>query len=301
VAEAALDPKTANARYHDAAAPTYDQKWAIAFDEPALRYVRERFERILPGRRFGTALEVGAGTGFLVLNLWRAGYVSEVHASDISEGMLGVLRTNADRLGCRVEARVADAERLPYGDREFDLVLGHAVLHHLPDPRAAVAEWHRVLRPGGALFVAGEPTRWGDRLAGIPKAAARASWRTAARLPGLGGIRRPSLEPVTDHDHALRDLEFDVDLHTFDPAQVARWAAEAGFVSVRVETEELLASLLGWAVRTVEAEARPGLLGRRWARGAYLGWRALSAVDGLLYLVLPRRLFYNLLLSGERP
>jgi ubiquinone/menaquinone biosynthesis C-methylase UbiE len=301
VAEAALDPKTANARYHDAAAATYDEKWAIAFDEPALRYVRERIERMLPGRRFGKALEVGAGTGFLVLNLWRGGYVSEAHATDISEGMLGVLRTNSARLGCPVVAGIADAEHLPHGDQEFDLVLCHAVLHHLPDPPAALAEWNRVLRPRGALFVAGEPTLWGDRLAGISKAAARTSWRTAARLPGLQGIRRPSLEPVTDDDRAVRDLEFDVDMHTFDPAQVARWAEEAGFVSVRVETEELLASLLGWAVRTIEAEARPGLLGGRWARGAYLGWRTLSAFDRLLYPFLPRRLFYNLLLAGERP
>jgi ubiquinone/menaquinone biosynthesis C-methylase UbiE len=301
VAEAALDPKTANARYHDAAAATYDQKWAIAFDEPALRYVRERLERMLPGRRFGAALEIGAGTGFLVLNLWRAGYLDEPHATDISEGMLGMLRTNADRLGCPVETRVADAERLPYGDEEFDLVLGHAVLHHLPEPGAALAEWHRVLRPGGALFVAGEPTQWGDRLAGISKAAARTSWRMVGRLPGLGGIRRPLSEPATGDDHVLRDLEFDVDLHTFDPGQVSRWAEEAGFVSVRVETEELLASLLGWGVRTVEAEARPGLLGRRWARGAYLGWRSLSAVDRALYTLLPKGLFYNLLLSGERP
>lgn len=301
MAEAALDPKVANARYHDAAAATYDQKWAIAFDEPALRYVRDRVERMLPGRRFGAAVEVGAGTGFLVLNLWRGGYVAKAHAADISEGMLGVLRTNAERLGCPVETRVADAEHLPYADREFDLVLGHAVLHHLPDPRSALAEWYRVLRPGGALFVAGEPTRWGDRLAGISKAAARTSWRTAGRLPGLRGIRRPSPEPATDDDQVLRDLEFDVDLHTFDPGQVSRWAEQAGFVSVRVETEELLASLLGWAVRTVEAEARPGLLGRRWARGAYFGWRSLSTVDRLLYPLLPRRLFYNLLLSGERP
>jgi ubiquinone/menaquinone biosynthesis C-methylase UbiE len=301
VVEAARDPKTANARYHDAAAATYDRKWAIAFDEHALRYVRERFERMVPPQDPGKALEVGAGTGFLLLNLWRGGYVAEPHATDISQGMLGVLRTNAERLGCRVEARVADAERLPFGDREFDLVLGHAVLHHLPDPRAALAEWYRVLRPGGVLFVAGEPTRWGDRLAGTSKAAARTSWRAATRLPGLRGIRRLSLEPVTDQDDALRDLEFDVDLHTFDPHQVGRWVEEAGFDSVRVETEELLASLLGWAVRTIEAEARPGLLGRRWARCAHLGWRSLSAVDRLLYPILPRRLFYNLLLSGARP
>jgi SAM-dependent methyltransferase len=275
VVDSALDPKTANARYHDAAAETYDRKWSIGFDEVALGYVRDRARRMLPAERFDRAL-------------------------DISPGMLAVLVRNAARLGCAVESRIADAERLPYPDRSFDLVAGHAVLHHLPDPPAALTEWHRVLRPGGVLFLSGEPTRWGDRLAGVAKAAARTTWRRAATLPGLGGIVRQDREPGDERDRILRDLEFDVDLHTFHPDQVVRWARDAGFVSVRVDTEELLASLLGWAVRTIEAEARPGLLGRRWARGAYLGWRAFSAVDRALARALPKGLFYNLLLSGKR-
>ncbi|HEX2026230.1 MAG TPA: methyltransferase domain-containing protein, partial [Actinomycetota bacterium] len=301
VAEPALDPKTANARYHDAAAETYDRKWAITFDDRALRYVGERAERMVPRRRFDRVLEVGAGTGYLILNLWRAGYVGSAHATDISAGMLGVLEHNARRVGCAVETRVADAERLPYPDGSFDLVAAHAVLHHLPEPAAAVAEWHRVLRPGGWLFVAGEPTRMGDRLAGVAKAAARNGWRLAASLPGLEGLRpgRPPAPP-TEREAILRDLEWHVDLHTFDPAEVVRWARDAGFDRVRVETEELLASLLGWAVRTIEAEARPGLLGPRWARAAHLGWRGLSAVDRLLYGLVPKAGFYNLLLSARR-
>jgi ubiquinone/menaquinone biosynthesis C-methylase UbiE len=212
-----LDPKTANARYHDAAAATYDRKWAIAFDGPAVHHVRERAGRMLGRRRYGRVLEVGAGTGYLLLNLWRAGYVEEAHATDISGGMLAVLQRNAERVGCRVQTRPGDAERLPYGPEEFDLVAGHAVLHHLPDPVAALDEWHRVLRPGGAVLVLGEPTRWGHRLAGVSKMSARTVWRAAARFPGLGGIRRLPAEPVTEEDRLLLDLEFDVDLHTFDP------------------------------------------------------------------------------------
>jgi ubiquinone/menaquinone biosynthesis C-methylase UbiE len=302
VAEPALDPKAANARYHDAAAETYDRKWAITFDARALGYVRARAERMLPaGRRFDRVLEVGAGTGYLILNLWRAGYVGSAHATDISSGMLRVLNENAGRVGLPVETRVADAERLPYPDGSFDLVIGHAVLHHLPDPKGALAEWGRVLRPGGWVFVAGEPTRLGDRLAGVAKAAARNGWRLAASLPGLDGLRAgPASEPATSADAILQGLEWHVDLHTFEPAEVGRWARVAGFDRVRVETEELLASLVGWAVRTLESEARPGLLGRRWGRAAYLGWRGLSAVDQALYQVLPKRWFYNLLLSGRR-
>jgi ubiquinone/menaquinone biosynthesis C-methylase UbiE len=300
VAAQALDPKTANARYHDALAETYDRKWGIAFDDRALRHVRDRARRMLPGRRYGRVLEVGAGTGYLILNLWRAGYVGSAHATDISAGMLEVLQENARCLGCPVETRAGDAERLPYPDRSFDLVAAHAVLHHLPDPAGALAEWRRVLRPGGWLLVAGEPTRMGHRLAEVAKAAARNGWRLATSLPGLGGLRVESPEPANEREAVLRDLEWHVDLHTFHPAEVELWARRVGFERVRTETEELLASVLGWAVRTIEAEARPGLLGRRWARAAYLGWLGLSTVDRSLSPVLPKGWFYNLLLSGRR-
>ena len=300
MARAALDPKTANVLYHDAAAATYDAKWAISFDPPAQKYVRERAERMLSARRYGRVLEVGAGTGFFLLNLWQTGFVEEAHATDISERMLEVCRANAGLLGCTVETRVGDAEQLPYEDDTFDLVAGHAFLHHVPDPQAALTEIRRVLRPGGELFIAGEPTLWGDRLAGVVKWTARNSFRLAGRLPGIR-IRRDPPPAADEEDRAMHDLEFDVDLHTFVPATVERWAGRAGFQGVKTQTEELIASLFGWAVRTVEAEARQGLLGRRWARFAYRSWRALYRVDDALRGFLPAGLFYNLLLSGQKP
>ncbi len=78
-------------------------------------------------------------------------------------------------------------------------------------------------------------------------------------------------------------------------------ARTAGFREVRVETEELASSLVGWAVRTIEAEAPPGLLGDRWGAFAYRTYRRLYALDrDLLYRFVPKRLFYNALLYGER-
>jgi len=296
-----IDAKEANLRYHDAAARDYDAKWSISFDERCIDYVRERAERMLPKRAYGRVLEVGAGTGFFLLNLWQSGFVGEAHATDLSPGMLAACSRNAAMLGCGLRTAAGDAEALPYADCSFDLVVGHAFLHHLPDYGAALAEMRRVLRPGGALLIAGEPTRLGNRIASVAKRAAAAGMRAADRVrPGIAAA--PPGEPSTEEQRILRDLEWRVDLHTFEPADLAGVARALGFTGVRVETEELVSGLFGWAVRTVEAQARPGLLDERWAWFAYRNWQRLYRFDQrYLYRVVPKRAFYNLLLYGERP
>src|SRR3954451_10105127 len=83
--------------------------------------------------------------------------------------MLATLERNAAALGLAVETAACDATELPFADESFDLVLGHAVLHHLPDLDRAFAEFLRVLRPGGTLLFACEPSRTRDRIAALPK------------------------------------------------------------------------------------------------------------------------------------
>jgi ubiquinone/menaquinone biosynthesis C-methylase UbiE len=296
-----LDPKTANIVYHDAAARSYDDKWSISFDERCVSYVRDRAERMLPRPSYDRVLEIGSGTGFFLLNMWQAGYVKEAHATDISAGMLQACGENARRLGCDVKLRTADAEGLPFDDGSFDLVVGHAFLHHLPDWEQGLRDAYRVLAPGGALFFAGEPTRVGDRMAGVAKRWTAGASRIAARLrPDL--FKTPAPPPSTEDERILRDLEFDVDLHTFDPQDVERRTREIGFTNIRTETEELLSSLVGWSVRTLESRTRPGLLGERWGMFAYRTYLRLYDLDQLyLYRVLPKRVFYNLMLYAEKP
>jgi SAM-dependent methyltransferase len=257
---------------------------------------------MLPERRYDRVLDVGCGTGFFLLNLWRAGFVGEPHACDISPGMLAVCAESARILGCDVRLKVADLERLPYEEQSFDLVVGHAVLHHVPDLPRAFAEIRRVLRPGGALLIAGEPTRLGDRLAKAVGRWTSRAVRAAARLVPMLRRSHVSDRDLTEDERTLRDLEWHVDLHTFVPADVAGLARGAGFGNVRVETEELASSLVGWAVRTIEAEVPPALLGSRWADLAYRAYRSLYRLDAsVLSPLLPGELFYNLLLYAERP
>src|SRR3954468_15959073 len=184
-----------NARYHDGAAAGYDAKWGIDYGEVGQAQVLGKARKALgaSGRfpTFGRSLEIGAGTGYFTLNLLQAGVVREAVCTDISPGMLRVLEDNARTLSVTVETRACDAEDLPFGDAEFDLVVGHAVLHHLPDLPRAFAGFRRVLPPGGTVVFAGEPSRYGDRLANVPKRAAAAVaplWRTLMRAgPATGG------------------------------------------------------------------------------------------------------------------
>lgn len=103
----------------------------------------------LSGRR---VLDVGTGGGFLAILAAKAG--ADVTAVDISVEMLQAAKVNAQASGCEILFTQSAADRLSFPDESFDVVMCRNVLWNMTDPEAAVAEWVRVLRPGGALFIA---------------------------------------------------------------------------------------------------------------------------------------------------
>jgi ubiquinone/menaquinone biosynthesis C-methylase UbiE len=284
-----------NRRYHDVAAEEYDAKWGISFGEIGRHQVLGKVRKLLGERPgpFARSLEIGAGTGYFSLNLLQDGVIGAATCTDISPGMLETLEGNARALGLAVETASCDAAELPFEDESFDLVLGHAVLHHLPDLDRAFAEFRRVLAPGGTLFFAGEPSRHGDRIAAVPKRAAvrlAPTWRRALKL------RPAPAEEAEDHE-----LEGMVDVHAFVPADLERHADGAGFEDVRVRGEELLANWFGWFNRTLEATAEPKDIPWGWIQYAYRGYLMLQAVDRrALEPRLPPHVFYNLMLAARK-
>ncbi|MCP3798145.1 class I SAM-dependent methyltransferase [Allokutzneria sp. A3M-2-11 16] len=296
------DPKLANVLYHDWEAGTYDEKWSISYDERCISYATGRF-RAVAGEQdwpYEHALELGCGTGFFLLNLMQGGVIKRGSVTDLSPGMVEVAVRNAEALGLDVDGRVADAETLPYDDDSFDLVIGHAVLHHIPDIPAAMKEILRVLKPGGRFVFAGEPTKVGDFYA--RKLGQLTWWATTnlTKLAPLNGWRRPQEE--LDESSRAAALEAVVDLHTFDPDELERTARAAGATDVRAVTEELAAALFGWPVRTFEAAVPREKLGFGWAMFAYRTWQRLTWLDeNLLAKVVPRNVFYNVLITGSKP
>lgn len=294
------DTKLAQVLYHDWEAGTYDEKWSISYDERCIAYARDRFVAVAgaSGWPYGRSLEIGCGTGFFSLNLKLAGVLDEVHVTDLSPGMVEQAKRNGRELGFDVEGRVADAERLPYDDQTFDVVIGHAVIHHIPDVEAAFREMLRVLKPGGRFVICGEPTRYGDFVA---RRLSRATWWLATRASKLPVLRESWARSPEELDESSRAaaLESVVDLHTFDPGTLRRMAVRAGAKNVETVTEELTAAWFGWPVRTFECAVNPERLGWNWAMFAYKSWLALSAFDRVLKPLVPEELYYNVSITGR--
>src|SRR2546428_3044221 len=146
--------------------PDHDEQIAAMFDRVASRYDRlnrvlslgndvrwrERtanFARLGPGE---VALDVGVGTGDLAFDLLRVSDpTSRVVGVDLSERMPDLVRARAmaDPLGERFEARVADAQALPFADASFDRVVAGFTIRNFGDLDAGLREMRRVLKRGG--------------------------------------------------------------------------------------------------------------------------------------------------------
>lgn len=145
---------TMAARY-DRAAVRYQRWWAPVLRPSALSLL----DVVAPWVRADgptAALDVGSGTGVLAIEMVRRWPRIEVTAIDASGGMLDVARAEADRLlepaeRRRIRFEVALADRLPFEDERFDLVVSSFVFQLVPNRFRALREARRVLRPGGRL------------------------------------------------------------------------------------------------------------------------------------------------------
>ena len=96
-----------------------------------------------------TVLEIGCGVGIDTARFARAG--ADITAIDLTEAAVSLANQLLELEGLPGEAVVANAEQLPFPDGRFDLVYSWGVLHHTPNIDQAMAEVHRVLKPGGQV------------------------------------------------------------------------------------------------------------------------------------------------------
>ena len=172
-------------RYWDKHSASYDRQIGF-FDRHLFRDSRAW----VCAQAGGRTLEVAIGTG-LNLPLYPAGIT--LTGIDFSPAMLDIARRRAGELGAAADLREADAQALPFAGEAFDTVVCTFSLCAIPDHRRALAEMHRVLRPGGLLLLAdhvagsARPTRAVQRLLEV----------VTVPLQGEHFLRRP-LDQVKD-------------------------------------------------------------------------------------------------------
>ncbi len=216
--------KTTIAGYWDGRSAGFERMQGIH-----TRQQREKWTEFLlqtVGKPPQRVLDVGTGTGFLALLL--AGLGHSVKGLDLSPGMIEQARRYAAERGLAADFAVGDAESLPEPDATFDVVVNRNVLWTLPRPEEAIADWKRVLKPGGRIVVIDGD--WFDT---------RFSYR-AKRLVGhllVAGTRFENLWAIERKLRQGYDGGFDKDLPLKRPGnrqKFPRLLAQAGFVDVEL-------------------------------------------------------------------
>ncbi|WP_312936813.1 class I SAM-dependent methyltransferase, partial [Pseudomonas sp.] len=99
-------------------------------------------------------LDVGCGQGKSFQHLQRVFAPSQLMGTDADPHSLKLSAEEAARLGLAVELRGSDCAQLQFADASVDLVFCHQTFHHLVEQEQALAEFYRVLKPGGYLLFA---------------------------------------------------------------------------------------------------------------------------------------------------
>jgi malonyl-CoA O-methyltransferase len=152
-------------RAFDAAARTYDAASQVQGEIASELVVRAAHKLGTPPKRI---LDLGAGAGHVTgatLKLWPH---ADFFALDAAPAMLKTLSEKYPG----VKTILRDGANLD-GLGPFDLILSSMMLHWLPDPRAALAQWRAHLAPGGRMHVA------------VPVAGSLSEWRDFLRAAGL--------------------------------------------------------------------------------------------------------------------
>lgn len=131
--------------------------WSKSYDRSILQWLlfdpsHKLILKQLDGRGSGHILDIGCGTGKLAHRLITHHRDARVFGIDFCESMIRAAGPHVTEEQ-RIHLGVADSQHLPFPDDAFDFITCSNSFHHYPDQQAALSEMHRVLRPGGQLFL----------------------------------------------------------------------------------------------------------------------------------------------------
>jgi ubiquinone/menaquinone biosynthesis C-methylase UbiE len=123
----------------------------FARDTPAMRDEYRRLAvKAAAAIQAGRVLEIGAGPGFVAIEIAKLLPEVQLVGLDLSETMIDIATGNAREQGVseRVAFREGDASKMPFDDASFDFVISSGSLHHWQEPGRIFQEVRRVLKPG---------------------------------------------------------------------------------------------------------------------------------------------------------
>lgn len=142
------------ARRYDAG----DFLWKQIFAKAAWDHFQSLVKKLIP--KNAVVLDAGTGTGESTKAVLRLAQPKQIVGVDISSGMLNIAREKLS--DPRVELRKADMRRLPFADNSFDVVVSTWAIETLPNPKAAVQEFQRVIKDDGyVIYVFSSLPRFG--------------------------------------------------------------------------------------------------------------------------------------------
>lgn len=178
-------------------------------------------ERIFPTQvetKNFPVLDAGCGIGFWLEQFAGRGF-NDVTGLDISSTALELARSRTDLLNSRFELVEGNLEQLPFSDESFAHANCQGVVHHTPNPQAAIAEIARVLRPGGTASISVYYRNWFLRNYDRLKPLVRLLARTGSGLKGRGResmlLSESSAELVRQYDGAENPIGFSYDQEEF--------------------------------------------------------------------------------------
>jgi ubiquinone/menaquinone biosynthesis C-methylase UbiE len=128
-------------------------KWYAALTKKSLedfRALAQRMAAQIPPR--SSVLEVAPGPGYFAIELAKLGDY-RITGLDISETFVEIARANAGEANVQVDFRRGNASAMPFRDAKFDFLLCRAAFKNFSEPKRALEEMHRVLKPGGQALI----------------------------------------------------------------------------------------------------------------------------------------------------